>query len=388
MRHALLTLLIVALPAAAGTHRARRHPAYHAASARTSAGVHVVRKGETAGKIAAANGLSLRELEALNPGRNLAKLSIGTRLKLAAAPARTASARPAAGRSTDLAAEAGEGTAVLAKGQTLYSLAKAHGVSLADLMAANPGLNPRRVRAGSTLRLPGSAAGAPGEAPIAEAPDAALAALPGIPGDGRASLPALPELPGGPAALPRSASLLPSGEPGADPVLPFQPADPDHLDLLWPVETRSVSSYWGPRIRTRVVRVKNRRKKRIRYRGRHKGIDLPAPMHTDIYAALDGVVTYAGKARGYGNLITVDHGNGISTVYGHESVTLVHEGDIVKRGQKIAEVGRAGNATGPHLHFELRVNGVQRNPLPVLDDTEEVPGDLAAQNRADGPSAH
>ena len=383
MRHALLTLLIVALPAAAGTHRARRHAAHPAASAQASGAVHVIRKGETAGKIAAANGLTLRELEALNPGRNLAKLSVGARLKVGAAPRRNAAARPA---SANTAEDPEGGTAVLAKGQTLYSLAKAHGVSLADLMAANPGLNPRRVRAGSTLRLPGSAAADTLEAD-AEAPAEDLAALPGIPGDGRASLPALPEVPGGPVALPRSASLIPSGEPGADPVLPFQPADPDHLDLLWPVETRSVSSYWGPRIRTRVVRVKNRRKKRIRYRGRHKGIDLPAPMHTDIYAAMDGVVTYAGKARGYGNLITVDHGNGISTVYGHESVTLVHEGDIVKRGQKIAEVGRAGNATGPHLHFELRVDGVQRNPLPVLDDTEEIPGDLAAQNRGDGPSA-
>ncbi|HEU4951674.1 MAG TPA: LysM peptidoglycan-binding domain-containing M23 family metallopeptidase [Holophagaceae bacterium] len=383
MRHALLTLLIVALPAAAGTHRARRHAAHPLVATKAPGNVHVVRKGETAGRIAAANGLSLRELEALNPGRNLAKLSVGARLKVGAAPVRTA-APPALAEPT----EGGEGgTAVLAKGQTLYSLAKAHGVSLADLMAANPGLNPRRVRAGSTLRLPGSAEGAALEAD-AQAPSEDLAALPGIPGDGRASLPALPELPGGPVALPRSASLIPSGEPGADPVLPFQPADPDHLDLLWPVETRSISSYWGPRIRTRVVRVKNRRKKRIRYRGRHKGIDLPAPMHTDIYAAMDGVVTYAGKARGYGNLITVDHGNGISTVYGHESVTLVHEGDIVKRGQKIAEVGRAGNATGPHLHFELRVDGVQRNPLPVLDDTEEIPGDLAAQNRADGPSSH
>ena len=60
----------------------------------------------------------------------------------------------------------------------------------------------------------------------------------------------------------------------------------------------------------------------------------------------------------------------------------MHEGDIVHRGEKIAEVGRAGNATGPHLHFELRVDGVQRNPLPVLDDTEEVPGELAARNDA------
>ncbi|HZU52261.1 MAG TPA: M23 family metallopeptidase, partial [Holophagaceae bacterium] len=213
-------------------------------------------------------------------------------------------------------------------------------------------------------------------------------AIPGGEADDETALASLPAIPGL-APVAREASLIPSGEPGADPLLPFRPADPDHLDLLWPVETRSISSYWGPRTRTRVIRVKNRRKKRVHYRSRHKGIDLPAPMHTDIYAALDGVVVYSGKARGYGNLVTIDHGNGVSTVYGHESVTLVHEGDIVHRGEKIAEVGRAGNATGPHLHFELRVNGVQQNPLPVLDDTEEVPGDLAARNDSQsGPSAN
>lgn len=236
-------------------------------------------------------------------------------------------------------------------------------------MDANPGLNPRRLRPGTVLHLPGDS--------VASAPE--IAALPTIPGNGAPSdLVSLPALPAASAPLVRASSLIPSGEPGADPVFPFRAADPDHLDLLWPVETRSVSSYWGPRIRTRVVRVKHRRKKRIRYHSRHKGIDLPAPMHTDIYAAMDGVVSFAGKARGYGNLITVDHGNGVVTAYGHESVTLVKEGEIVHKGEKIAEVGRAGNATGPHLHFELRVDGVQRNPLPVLDDTEEIPGDLTA----------
>lgn len=368
MRHALLTLMIIAMPAAAGTHSARRH-----ASRPGSASVHSVRKGETAGRIAAANGLSVAQLQALNPGRNLAKLSIGTKLHVAAAT-RTASRRP-------VTASPGTGTAVLEKGQTLYALAKANGVSLQDLMAANPGLNPRRLRPGTVLQLPGGASAGSMEAA------SQVADMPAIPdGATPSDLVPLPVIPTAIAPVVREASLIPSGEPGSEPLLPFRPADPDNLDLLWPVETRSISSYWGPRTRTRVIRVKNRRKKRVHYRSRHKGIDLPAPMHTDIYAAMDGIVVYAGKARGYGNLVTVDHGNGVSTVYGHESVTLVREGDIVHRGEKIAEVGRAGNATGPHLHFELRVDGVQRNPLPVLDDTEEVPGELAARN-GDGPSA-
>ncbi|MBS1767874.1 MAG: peptidoglycan DD-metalloendopeptidase family protein [Acidobacteria bacterium] len=382
MRHALLTLLIAATPAFAGTHR--HHTRSHASA---SSAIHSVRRGETAGKIAAANGLSLAELQRLNPGKNLAKLSIGTKLHISAATRVAKASQPKAeAPAASEAPVAGGGTAVLAKGETLYTLAKAHGVSLQALLDANPGLNPRRVRAGSALNLPGTPeTAAPASAP--ETSEAELAPLPSLPGDAESAVAALPTIPAL-APVPREASLIPTGEPGADPALPFTPADPDHLDLLWPVETRSISSYWGPRVRTRVIRVKNRRKKRIHYRGRHKGIDLPAPMHTDIYAALDGVVVYAGKARGYGNLITVDHGNGVTTVYGHESLTLVHEGDIVRRGEKIAEVGRAGNATGPHLHFELRLNGVQQNPLPVLDDTEEVPGELTAQDRSGGgPSA-
>jgi len=372
MRHALLTLLIIALPAAQPALAGSRHRSAKAVKA-APAGVHVVRKGETAGKIALANGLSLGELQRLNPGRNLAKLSLGTRLRLAE---KTTPAPRVASRAE---ARSSSNTVVLAKGQTLYALAKANGLSANELMAANPGLNPRRLRPGTVLHLPG-----------AEETETTLeiAALPSIPGDASDSevLSSLPSLPTASAPLVRASSLIPSGEPGADPVFPFHAADPDHLDLFWPVETRSISSYWGPRMRTRVVRVKHRRKKRIRYHSRHKGIDLPAPMHTDIYAALDGVVTYAGKARGYGNLITVDHGNGVVTAYGHESVTLVKEGDIVHKGEKIAEVGRAGNATGPHLHFELRVDGVQQNPLPVLDDTEEVPGDLTAATNG-GPAS-
>jgi murein DD-endopeptidase MepM/ murein hydrolase activator NlpD len=133
-------------------------------------------------------------------------------------------------------------------------------------------------------------------------------------------------------------------------------------------------------MRTRVVRVKNQRKKRVRYRGRHKGVDLTAPIGTSVYAAMDGEVLFAGKHKQYGNYVVVDHGNGVETLYAHHSLNLVHSGDIVRRGQKIAEVGRTGNATGPHLHFELKLDGIQRNPLPVLNDEEEIPAEVAAQN--------
>jgi murein DD-endopeptidase MepM/ murein hydrolase activator NlpD len=160
----------------------------------------------------------------------------------------------------------------------------------------------------------------------------------------------------------------------------FTPADPSHLDLLWPVETRTISSAWGPRMRTRTVRVKNQRKKRVRYKGRHKGIDLTAPIGTAVFAAMDGEVVYSGKHKQYGNYVVLDHGNGVMTLYAHHSLNLVQAGDIVRRGQKIAEVGRTGNATGPHLHFELKLDGVQCNPLPALNDEEEIPVEIATQN--------
>lgn len=93
MRHALLTLLIIALPAAQPALAGSRHRSAKAVKA-APAGVHVVRKGETAGKIALANGLSLGELQRLNPGRNLAKLSLGTRLRLAEKPRLRRASRP------------------------------------------------------------------------------------------------------------------------------------------------------------------------------------------------------------------------------------------------------------------------------------------------------
>jgi len=176
--------------------------------------------------------------------------------------------------------------------------------------------------------------------------------------------------------------VLPSSDTAA---LPFEPADREALDLLWPVETRTISSAWGPRVRTRVVRVKTARHSRRvlrRFLGNHKGVDLSAPTGSDIFAAMDGVVIASARHKQYGNFVAVDHGNGVVTLYAHCSRNFVQEGDLVRRGQKIAEVGRTGNATGPHLHFELRLDGIPRNPLPMMNDTEEIPSELMAQNQS------
>lgn len=96
------------------------------------------------------------------------------------------------------------------------------------------------------------------------------------------------------------------------------------------------------------------------------GMDIAAPNGTDIKAAADGTVTYAGWMGGYGNLIIISHGNGIQTYYGHCSKLYVSNGKEVKAGDVIAAVGSTGNSTGNHLHFEIRKNGSQINPQKYL----------------------
>ena len=95
----------------------------------------------------------------------------------------------------------------------------------------------------------------------------------------------------------------------------------------------------------------------------HRGIDIPSAVGTDIYAAQTGKVVIATKHSSYGNYIVVDHGGGISTLYAHCSKLLVSVGDTVKQGDHIAEMGATGNVTGPHLHFEVRVDGKIQDPI-------------------------
>jgi hypothetical protein len=98
----------------------------------------------------------------------------------------------------------------------------------------------------------------------------------------------------------------------------------------------------------------------------HKGIDIAADMGTPIKAALDGKVIYAGWQMGYGKVINIDHGNGITTVYAHCSLIKIKKGQKVKRGEIIGNVGSTGKSTGPHLHFEVRLNNIPQNPADYL----------------------
>ncbi|HEX5435925.1 MAG TPA: M23 family metallopeptidase [Gemmatimonadaceae bacterium] len=101
----------------------------------------------------------------------------------------------------------------------------------------------------------------------------------------------------------------------------------------------------------------------------HDGIDVAAPMGTPIVAPAAGVVSFVGREHGYGNVLEIDHGNRIETKYAHCSRILVKKGQHVERGEKIALVGDTGLSTGPHLHYEIHVDGKVVNPLTyVLPD--------------------
>ncbi len=111
----------------------------------------------------------------------------------------------------------------------------------------------------------------------------------------------------------------------------------------------------------------------------HRGVDYAAPTGTMVRTVGDGVVEFAGWQNGYGNVVYVAHRNHNSTVYAHMSQIFVHRGEQVEQGEKIGAVGSTGWATGPHLHFEFRVNGVNHDPLTIAQNSEAVPVSASAK---------
>jgi murein DD-endopeptidase MepM/ murein hydrolase activator NlpD len=99
----------------------------------------------------------------------------------------------------------------------------------------------------------------------------------------------------------------------------------------------------------------------------HEGLDIAAQTGTPVIAPADGVVVKAGFSPGYGNMVEISHGYGIRTVYGHNSRLNVKEGQQVRRGDVISYVGDTGSSTGPHLHYEVRLNGLPVNPVKYLN---------------------
>jgi len=123
---------------------------------------------------------------------------------------------------------------------------------------------------------------------------------------------------------------------------------PSAAGLIWPVNGVVVSGFG------------------MRWGRMHEGIDIAASTGTPIRAAASGAVIWSGWRGGYGNCVVIDHGNGLATLYAHASALLVGVGQQVSQGQTVALVGSTGNSSGPHLHFEVRVNGVAVDPLLYL----------------------
>jgi murein DD-endopeptidase MepM/ murein hydrolase activator NlpD len=98
----------------------------------------------------------------------------------------------------------------------------------------------------------------------------------------------------------------------------------------------------------------------------HAGLDIAAEHGKEVSAPSDGTVVFAGLEGGYGNVLVIDHGYGIKTRYGHLAQILVKAGDKIVRGQKVAIIGNTGRSTGPHLHYEVRVNGIAQNPRKFI----------------------
>jgi len=126
-----------------------------------------------------------------------------------------------------------------------------------------------------------------------------------------------------------------------------------------PVQDGWISSYFGQRADPFTGFTAN-----------HKGLDFAGPEGTKVSAVAAGLVTFAGDRAGYGEMVEINHGNGLSTRYCHNEKVLVKQGDMVRKGQEVSLMGSTGHSTGPHLHFEVLKNGVQVDPLRFIGEVQ------------------
>ncbi len=131
--------------------------------------------------------------------------------------------------------------------------------------------------------------------------------------------------------------------------------------IVFPLIAPRLSSHFG--LRVHPIR---------KFSSKHQGVDLAAPENSHVRAILDGRVVFAGPYAGYGNLVTIDHGHGFASLYGHLGEITVQVGTKIPAGTLIGRVGSSGLATGPHLHFEWRKDGKALDPLKVFPSLAEV----------------
>jgi murein DD-endopeptidase MepM/ murein hydrolase activator NlpD len=346
----------------------------------------------------------------VHPGQKLYLPGDGSarsmRSSVAAAKA-VESARPApaplAQPAQDVAANF-NATYTVKPGESLYGIARAHNVKFAELQQVNGITDPRRVKPGAVLKVPGNAgANAPTSQPVqAHPPSVADNAPPAVVpplaateqsssmphyGESLSTRPTIingehrvasltdrasdaTPAPPSAAAAPQAPSSVPSAstQPAAqvEPAKAEQPkpeqkvalaapaaasAIADSVKLRWPTTGRIIAGFGG------------------RPDGTHNdGINLAVPLGTEVHAAESGVVAYAGnELKGYGNLVLLRHDNGWVTAYAHNDELLVKRGDKVKRGQVVAKAGKTGSVDRPQLHFELRQGSRPVDPIPYLE---------------------
>ncbi len=232
---------------------------------------------------------------------------------------------------------------VVRQGDTVYGIARRYGVGMRALIRSNNIRPPYTIAVAQRLILP---LAAPKTASRRRAPPA-----------GSSGALSSPPAPGAKASPGAAASAKPARSsrtgPAADSPDRTRLAPPPRTSraFLWPVRGRLVSGF-GTKPGGRF----------------NDGINIAAPRGTRVAAAANGVVAYAGnELRGYGNLLLIRHAGGWTTAYAHNDVLLVRRGDVVKRGQVVAQVGNTGSVTTPQLHFEIRRGARAVNPKKLLD---------------------
>ena len=219
-------------------------------------------------------------------------------------------------------------------GETIYRISRMYDVSQDEIIAANKIEDVTKVRVGQVLFIPGAkkSLSDPGSqqptSPNINAPSSTSLTSPSS---------TQPQMPTTPQPLP------PPDQPAVS-----SKCKPETIKLIWPVQG-NLSSEFG-----------------IRHGRQHDGIDITNKIGAPIYAAADGVVIYSDRLGGYGLIIIVKHEGELKTIYAHNRENLVRKGETVQQGQKIAELGNSGNATGPHLHFEIRCGQDAVDPVPYL----------------------
>jgi murein DD-endopeptidase MepM/ murein hydrolase activator NlpD len=348
-------------PAAEPAPGADRYAGRHMDRARAAARGETiqVQQGDTLYGIARRYGVSVSQLieingmahgSSLKPGQQLVLPAGGSARFAADVPSgRTPSARSAAPPpATGAAATAGwEGRYTLRPGQSLYSVARQHDVTLAELQRVNGIADATRVRAGTVLSVPARSSPKAASAPAGDS--SPVAPAPSVGG----VVPVQPRILNAPEGQRHGQRMAARSDVGTDATdgPPAQTPAAAAARFRWPARGRVIAPFGQ------------------RADGTHNdGVNIALPQGTDIHAAEGGRVAYAGnELKGYGNLVLIRHDNGWVSAYAHADQILVKRDDVVKRGQVIAKAGKTGTVDQPQLHFELRHGAKPVDPLPHLE---------------------